>query len=86
MKTPILISLPFGGIAKASRLPFPEEAAKARAERYRRLFAALSAHADTVVDAAAKGALTHDEALAALQRHARRFQADLLLLEHEVQS
>ena len=85
MKRPILIRLPRPP-RDAFALPLPSDAAKAKAERYRRLFAALAAHADVVVDAAAKGALTHDEALAALQRHARRFQADLLLLEREVQS
>ena len=83
MKTPVLVKLPFGRAAsrEAARLPFPEDAAKARAERYRRLFAALAAHADVLVEASAKGALTHDEALAALQRHARRFQVDLQALE-----
>jgi hypothetical protein len=65
VKRPILIRLPRPP-RDAFALPLPSDAAKAKAERYRRLFAALAAHADVVVDAAAKGALTHDEALAAL--------------------
>ena len=60
MKRPILIRLPRPP-RDAFALPLPSDAAKAKAERYRRLFAALAAHADVVVDAAAKGALTHAE-------------------------
>jgi hypothetical protein len=66
-------------------LPFPEDAAKAKAERYRRLFAALAANADMVVEAAGKGAVTREEALAVIERHVRRFQFDLASLEGPVQ-
>jgi hypothetical protein len=66
-------------------LPFPEEAAKAAVERYRELFRTLAEHAGVIVEASAKGSLTHDEALAALQRHAQKAQQDLQALEGKVQ-
>ena len=95
MKTPVLISLPFlqrvragagaGEVVKVPRvnLPFPEDAAKAKVDRYRRLFATLATNTAALAVSSAGGVLTHAEALAAVERHVRRLQADLQALERQ---
>jgi len=50
------------------------------------LFVELSAHAELLVTAAARGTLTNAEALAALQRHAQGFREVLAALESETRS
>jgi hypothetical protein len=56
--------------SQVSALPFAADRAKADAERYRRLFVELAQHATVVVAAASTGAITHNEALSAMRRHA----------------
>lgn len=85
MKRPILIRLPRPP-RDAFALPLPSDKAKAQVQRYRRLFVELSAHAELLVTAAARGTLTNAEALAALQRHAQGFREVLAALESETRS
>jgi hypothetical protein len=79
MKSHVLIKLPFGRGAHPS--PFIEDRSKALAARYQRLFTTLAANATTVVEASAKGALTHAEALEVLRRHVARLRHDLVSLD-----
>ena len=96
MKTPVLISLPFlqrgrvgiggrGEVMKAPaiRLPFPEDAAKSKVDRYRALFATLATNTASLAVSSAGGVLTHAEALAAIERHVLRLRADLQALERQ---
>jgi hypothetical protein len=55
---------------QVASLPFAADEAKSEVQRYRRLFATLAGHAETVAAASDVGALTHEEALAAIRRHA----------------
>jgi hypothetical protein len=60
---------------QASTLPFAADRAKADAERYRRIFVTTAQHAQVIAEASAVGALTHNEALAAMRRHALNLSA-----------
>lgn len=59
------------------RVPFVaiSDTPKADAERYRRIFVEVAQHADVVVAAAAAGAISHEEALAVMRRHAQNLAA-----------
>ncbi len=56
--------------ANVSSLPFELDRAKADTERYRRVFCQVARCADVVVQAVAEGAISHNEALQAMRRHA----------------
>ena len=60
------------------RVPFvaiETDSAKADTEHYRRVFVEVAKHAEVVVAASAAGALTHEEALTAMRRHAQHLIA-----------
>jgi NADH:ubiquinone oxidoreductase subunit B-like Fe-S oxidoreductase len=67
--------------SQVSALPFAADRAKADGERYRRIFVELARHADVVVAAATAGALTHEEALAVMRRHAQTLATAVALLD-----
>jgi hypothetical protein len=54
----------------SSTLPFEVDQAKASVERHRSLFVQVAQHAQVISTAAAVGALTANEALSAMRRHA----------------
>ena len=66
---------------RVASLPFAADEARSQVQRYRRLLATLAAHASTVAEAAGAGALTHEEALAAIRRHAGDLITAIALLD-----
>jgi hypothetical protein len=66
------------------RVPFvaiEADSAKADGERYRQIVATVARHADVVVDAQAKGALSRQEAMLALRRQAQDLLTAIALLD-----